>query len=263
MIRTLAGSKSKRLKGLYLIEDALYKTDKHVQDNIDDLCEFMALSGVHIEDFTDIYVLGHSFGDPDYEYFEFWVKATQAGCNFNELSALWKANNLGIENMTEEGLLEFIQLNITYATQHRKRTLGKDNLSYPKEERLEIYMFGRNDILTDGDGVVHSLNAVQQKAEEAVHKRFILEQAARTKEVIEELCAMKHVDELPPDCWSVLKAADYIDGGHDPRIEEAMWHISYFSDEDKQRIEDVTKRAGCKKYELHQGIDDCISAFRK
>ncbi len=53
-VRTLSGEKSKRLQGLYLIEDALYETDKHVQDNIDDLCEFMTLEGVHIEDITDM-----------------------------------------------------------------------------------------------------------------------------------------------------------------------------------------------------------------
>lgn len=78
-VRTLDGKKSKRLQGLYLIEDALYETDKHVQDNIDDLCEFMTLDGVHMEDITDIYVLGHSFSEPDYEYFEFLVKATKTG----------------------------------------------------------------------------------------------------------------------------------------------------------------------------------------
>ncbi|MDY6245132.1 MAG: hypothetical protein SPL82_14885 [Lachnospiraceae bacterium] len=72
-----------------------------MQDNIDDLCEFMMLNSVHIEDFTDIYVLGHSLAEVDYEYFEFLVKATQAGCNFNELSALWKIKQLGLENLDE------------------------------------------------------------------------------------------------------------------------------------------------------------------
>ena len=37
-----------------------------MQDNIDELCEFMTLDGIHIEDFTDIYVLGHSFAEVDY-----------------------------------------------------------------------------------------------------------------------------------------------------------------------------------------------------
>lgn len=54
----------------------MYETDKHVQDNIDDFCEIMTIDGVHMEDITAMYVLGHSFGKPDYEYFEFFVKAT-------------------------------------------------------------------------------------------------------------------------------------------------------------------------------------------
>ena len=104
-ITTFSGGKSKRLQGLYLLEAALYDTDKNVQDNIDDLCEFMTLDGVHIEDITDIYVLGHSLAEVDYEYFEFLVKAAQTGCDFNELSALWKVRNLGLENLDDDSLM--------------------------------------------------------------------------------------------------------------------------------------------------------------
>ncbi len=41
------------------------------------------------------------------------------------------------------------------------------------------------------------------------------------------------------------------------------WHISYFSDKDKDKIEKVMKQVGCKDYELHQGIDECIICFEK
>ena len=75
------------------------------------------------------------------------------------------------------------------------------------------------------------------KALEAVRKRFVMEQAARTKEVIEELCVLKQVNQLPDYCCSVLGAADYIDGGHDKRVQNAKWHISYFNDKDKEQIE--------------------------
>ena len=102
-----------------------------------------------------------------------------------------------------------------------------------------------------------------QKAQEAVHKRFVMEQAARTKEVIEELCILKQVKQLPSDCCSVLGAADYIDGGHDKRIQNAKWHISYFSDTDKEQIERVMRRGGCTDYKLYQSIDECIGTFRK
>lgn len=139
----LGGGKSKRLRELYLVEEALYETDKHVQDNIDDPCEFMTIDGLHIEDITDIYVLGHSFGDPDYEYFEFLVKATQAGIDVNKLSALWQVQNIGLQNMSEDDLFEWLQLNIIYATQHRKTEFQRENISFPKEEMLEKRLFGK------------------------------------------------------------------------------------------------------------------------
>ena len=231
-VRTLDGKKSRRLQGLYLIENALYETDKHVQDNIDELCEFMTLAGVHIEEITDIYVLGHSFSEPDYEYFEFLVKATQMNCDFNELSAFWKVQNLGLERLNEDDLLESIQLNIAYAAQHRKRVLKKDDLSFPKAEMIEKLLFGQTDVYTDGNGNIHKKDTLNAKTEAAVQKRFLIEQALRTKEVIEELCGLKGIRELPPDCFSILNAAAYMDGGHSPRNGNAKWHISYFSDED-------------------------------
>lgn len=83
-IYKIGWGKSKRLRGLYLVEDTLYETDKHVQDNIDDFCEIMTIDGVHMEDITAMYVLGHSFGKPDYEYFEFFVKATYVWVDANE-----------------------------------------------------------------------------------------------------------------------------------------------------------------------------------
>lgn len=261
MIRTLDGKKSKRLQGLFLIEQALYETDKHVQDNIDDLCEFMTLDGVHIEDITDIYVLGHSFSEPDFEYFEFLVKATQKDCILNNMSALWKVREVGFDQLDEDSLLEFIHLNIGYATEHRKRVLGKEDMHFPREEELEQALFGQVGVYTDGNGDVHPKCEWAEKQKEAVHRRFLWEQAIRTKEVMEELCVIRGVHELPSDCYSVLKVADYIDGGHEPRREDAKWHVSYFSDAGKKRIEDVFQRTGCTSYKLYQGIDECIKEF--
>lgn len=261
LIRTLDGKKSKRLRGLYLIESALYETDKHVQDNIDAMCRVMMLDGVHIEDITDIYVLGHSFAEPDYEYFEFLVKATQAGCDLNKLSAWWEVQKIGLELLDEDRLLEWMHLNIVYAAQRRTRVLGKEDLRFPKAEMLERALFGETGVYTDRNGEVHKKEEENEKAKTAVHTRFLMEQAVRTKEVIEELCVLKGIRELPPDCFSVLKAADYLDGGHEPRLQDARWHISYHSDGNKARIEKVMQKAGCTNYELFKGIDECIKEF--
>lgn len=53
-----------------------------------------------------------------------------------------------------------------------------------------------------------------------------------------------------------------IDGGHDKRIQNAKWHISYFTDEDKVQIEKVMKKAGCTNYQLYQSIDECIDYLK-
>lgn len=66
-----------RFRGLYLIEELLYETDKHVHENIFMLTMFLASHGVNKEDIKDIYVLGHSMSPPDLEYFSFLMDATR------------------------------------------------------------------------------------------------------------------------------------------------------------------------------------------
>lgn len=66
-----------RFRGLYLIEELLYETDKHTNENILLLSMFLAAHGVNSEDIRDIYVLGHSMSPPDLEYFIFLMNATR------------------------------------------------------------------------------------------------------------------------------------------------------------------------------------------
>ncbi|MBR1495694.1 MAG: hypothetical protein IJ601_11695 [Acidaminococcaceae bacterium] len=117
--------------------------------------------------------------------------------------------------------------------------------------------------MIDNEGNIHQKIDIDGKATETVPKRFIMEQAMRTKEVIEELCAIKNVVKLPGDCLSVLKVADFIDGGNEPRKQDATWHISCFSDQDKVQAEKVMTRAGCKNFVLYHGIDECIECFKE
>lgn len=262
-IHLIGGGKSKRLRELYVVENALYETDKHVQDNIDDMCEFMALNNLHIEDINDIYVLGHSFGAPDYQYFKFLNDATKIETDINKLSALWRARHLFNKKITNKSYMDWLHMNIIYASQHRRRELKKENISFPNAELLERKLFGKNDIYTDSDGKVHELDNAMEKARKAVHKRFLMEQAYRTKEVIKELCELKGITKVPKNCYSVLGAADYIDGGHDKRTRNAKWHISYHTDEDKIRIENTMNRINCQEYRLYEGIDSCLEEFKK
>lgn len=249
--------KSQRLRGLYLIEAALYETDKAVEDNIDDLCEFMAIDGLHIEDIEDIYVLGHSFGEPDYQYFNFLCNATKVGCDFEKLSAAGRLDMDFLRGLDEESMFRWIRLNIDYAVHHRERAIGKKPIPYPELEKLDrmIYQaaWGRDEYYN---------GEVAAEAAAAVHQRFLLEQAARTKEIIDELCTIKHVRKIPKDIHSVLGAASYIDGGHCPRGKDARWHISYFSETGKQQIESVLGRIGCDNYTLYPSIDETIATFK-
>ena len=89
-----------------------------------------------------------------------------------------------------------------------------------------------------------------------------MEQAARTKEVIEELCMMKGIKDIPSHCYSVMKVAEYIGEGCRTRIKDARWHLSYYSDQDKEQIESVMRRCGCTNYELFPSIEKCIEDFR-
>lgn len=66
-----------RFFGLYLIEEILYETDKHCQDNIQWLCMFLGMNGVAPEKIKDIYVLGQSMSPVDMDYFVFLNESTK------------------------------------------------------------------------------------------------------------------------------------------------------------------------------------------
>lgn len=59
-----------RFRGLYFVEKLLYETDKHTYIHYMELLVFLANRGIKLADIEHIYVLGHSFGAADLEYFE-------------------------------------------------------------------------------------------------------------------------------------------------------------------------------------------------
>lgn len=48
----------------------------------------------------------------------------------------------------------------------------------------------------------------------------------------------------------------------EPRTEDAMRHILYFSEKDRLWIENIMKEYGCKKYRLYPSIDECLSQMK-
>ena len=140
--------------------------------------------------------------------------------------------------------------------------MGKKDIRFPQAEVLERAVFGQAGIIIDNEGNIHRKEEMDGKATEVVRKRFIIEQAKRTKEVIEQLCAIKNVIELPGGYLSVLKSAEHIDGGHEPRKQNAVWYIACLSNQDKVQAEKVMKQAGCESFVLYYGIDECIECFK-
>ena len=236
-----------RLEGLYAIEDALYRTDKHVEDNLDRLCKVFLERGVQVEEIENIYVLGHSFGEPDLGYFAYLDQVTRCGCNFDALSAAERLDTAklalltyGAEEAAELILMEMIQRNIEYAVHHRDRVFAEAPSLYPELDRMDAELGVRYD---------------GAEAARAVKQRFLYEQAGRTHELLEKLAKEYGLSQVPEGCHSVLGFADFIDGGHSRRKKNANWHITYFSAEDERRIKKVMKRFGQKRVTLYPGID--------
>lgn len=67
-----------RFLGLYNVESVLYETDKHVQNIIEELAFVLSCSGIMAQNIKNVFVLGHSLGMADLEYFDYLVDMTTA-----------------------------------------------------------------------------------------------------------------------------------------------------------------------------------------
>lgn len=202
-----------RFRGLYFVEKILYETDKHVQDNIQCLCMFLAMHAAMAEEIKNVYVLGHSMGLPDMEYFAFLVNATRI---HNSEEYEHKEGN--------EDLLSMDELNnrLQYAVNRVGYNLGDENIEENQEE-----------------AVVRKFSQEQEVRNQEFQKTFI-KSFARVKE--------QDIDDM------VAKTL--------PRTEDASWHISYYSERDKQWIDAFMKQLACKKVKLYPTIDECLAPFK-
>ncbi|GLI51488.1 hypothetical protein TSYNTROOL_15740 [Tepidanaerobacter syntrophicus] len=202
-----------RFRGLYFVEEILYETDKHVQDNIQSLCMFLAMHGVMPEEIKNIYVLGHSMGIPDIEYFAFLADATIAP-NTKEPS----------DEESDENLcpIDEIHNRLQYVVNYVGYQSGHENLD--------------------------------TKHIKAVARKYSKEQAERNQEF--QKMFLKLIGR------SSKRGQDGSPKHTIPRIDDATWHISYYSDEDKQWIEALLDELGCKKTKLYPTIDECLMPFK-
>lgn len=63
-----------RYKQLYLLEEFMYKTDKHIFDNICNLRINLLNNNINLNDIKDVYVLGFSFNEVDFDYIKYLIK---------------------------------------------------------------------------------------------------------------------------------------------------------------------------------------------
>ncbi len=209
-----------RFKGLYLIENMLYACDKHVRDNITCLAMELSLSLIKPEDIKHIYVLGHSFGSVDFEYFKY-------------LKSITSVNN---ELYKEEDELKKLKIpeNPYLRIQYSVMKYGKDLLRNQKIP-YELEMIVKNCYLK----------------EQAKRDEFII------KEYLDGLFSVFDIDKRNKKHYQRKKTYDF--NKHiKKRKKDAKWHISYFSDTDKKHIKKVMKMLKCKDYELFNSIDETI-----
>lgn len=241
-----------RLQGLYYIEEFLYHADKHVEDNYMKLRIFCALHGVRIEDIKKIYVLGFGYGEADLGYIKHLIHATE-GIQEQFESDLNEEEKYYLDTMDSDNEK---MLNMNYAGTHRERIMQREPIRYPKLEKLDEYMYS---ILEEP--YYHISKEERMKLDAAaVRRRFWAEQKARNEKIQREYLRMLNKT-FKKGYLSPEEACLEADKDTLKNLKGAEWHISYFSTEDKDKIEAVMTGYGCKNYTLYQSIDDCIKEF--
>lgn len=124
-----------RFQGLYAIEEILYKTDKHVQANIIYLMTFLLAQNIRAYDISNVYVLGHSMGSVDFEYFRFLTDAL-SGSNFKEEPDEEDLQALVNQVNTEDDFF----LRLDYTVHRYGREPGNDEVSEEEEAAMQRYL---------------------------------------------------------------------------------------------------------------------------
>lgn len=244
----------------------------------------LAMSEVNLNNIKDVYVLGHSFGEADYGYFRHLAHAMN-GIDEDPFEGFpdWT-----LEYLAKCDELGFLNLNILYAIHHRER-LGKEK---DIEELPGLDAMKHMDQIMElsTDDPYYLLDATQQRMLEstAVRARFIMEQSVRNvqrefefqqlmSEYFEDATKvtkkdrkklMKQLEKIGwKDCKEMIQCVldDRRNESYDKVDAKAtlpLWHISYYSDADKERIKSVMKRIQYSNYELYPTIDECIKKFR-
>lgn len=242
-----------RMEGLYYIEEFLYNSDKHIEDNYMKLQMFCGLHGARIENIKKIFVLGLGFGDADLGYIKHLIYETQ-GISEEPEAYLGKEEKAYLDSLDQDGIMH---INMQYAASHRERVMQKKPISFPEYELLDEMIKPYVE-----DPYQQMERDVQLRLEAAgVRRRFREEQEERNKKMRREYLRMlnkrMHLGILTP-------VEAFLE--HDPRIpydnSGAEWHISYHNEEDYKRIDAVMRSYVCENYKLYPDIEQCIETFK-
>lgn len=129
-----------RFRGLYHIEKLLYETDKHCQDNIQSLIQFLTLCGVMCDEVKDIYVLGQSMGPVDLEYFDFLVRATK--CAQQETN-LGEDASVKDDDIDEFALMQYVIDTVGYGRETTEEAESAMMMQRRKEQAARNCAFQR------------------------------------------------------------------------------------------------------------------------
>lgn len=116
------------MEGLYYIEEFLYNSDKHIEDNYMKLQIFCGLHGVRIENIKKIFVLGLGFGDADLGYIKHLIYETQ-GISENPETYLEQEEKAYLDSLDSDGIMH---INMQYAFSHRERVMQKKPISFSR-----------------------------------------------------------------------------------------------------------------------------------
>lgn len=285
ILKSLGG----RFEGLYYIEEALYESDKHVDDNYQNMVMNLAVGGVNLSNIRNVYILGHSFGEADYDYFRH-LAYSMNGVDEDPFEGIpdWCLEYLSKCNETEA-----VFLNLEYALHHRERLGGEGYmLEMSDAETLSEALYGRPE-----GKLPHMYKKELEKA--AMRARFLIEQGVRNaqfefdfldmmSEIVEGFPKIKKSERKKierrlknggwKECRGIIKdvlkdrkngkfnLASVSDVSSTKKITSGRtptWHITYHSDADKNRVEDVMQRIHYDNYKMYPSIDECIENFKK
>lgn len=189
-----------RFGGLYIVENLLYQTDKKTFNNILNMRLNFAIHNVKFDQIKNIYVVGHSFGDADIDYFQYIMKETSVVSESEKQTEIWD----------EVDPFEEFQLRMQYV----------------------INKYGEN---RDVSKIEH----------DTVQRRLQFEHACDEKDFLDALNT----------CFPALKKKEKCKT-------DAHWHITYYSERDKERILKVMHDINCRNYTLYNSVEDCLACFK-